>query len=91
MERVIMEQILMDYQEYLYEERQYKLTSINSFLVAANRLFEYLGWYGLRVKTYRMIDEGYLLKAVHIQRGWYEVDAGIFCNSRILPFYESTG
>lgn len=56
----ITKKLMVAYKEYLYEERQYKLTSINSFLVAANRLFEYLGWYGLRVKTYRIQKEAFM-------------------------------
>lgn len=33
---------------------------INSFLVGANRFFEYLGWYDLRVKTYKVQQDTFL-------------------------------
>ena len=41
----ITKKMVVGYKEYLRKKKKYKLTSINSFLVAANRLFEYLGWY----------------------------------------------
>lgn len=53
--REITKRLMIEYKEDL--RKRYKLTSINSFLVAANRFFEYLGWYDLRVKTYRIQKE----------------------------------
>jgi len=53
--REITKELMIEYKSDL--QKQYKLTSINSFLVAANRFFEYSGWYGLRVKTYRIQKE----------------------------------
>ena len=47
----VTKKMVVGYKEYLRKKKKYKLTSINSFLVAANRLFEYLGWYDLRVWT----------------------------------------
>lgn len=48
---------MIEYKTHLRENQKYKTSSINSFLVAANRLFEYLGWYELRVKTYKIQKE----------------------------------
>ena len=45
---------MIRYKEYLIMEKQYKSTSINSYLVAANRFFDFMGWYGLNVKTIRI-------------------------------------
>lgn len=56
-EREITKKLMIQYKEMLKEEKGYRLTSINSFLVAANRFFEYLGWYDLKVKTYRIQKE----------------------------------
>lgn len=53
--REITKELMVRYKEEL--RKKYKLTSINSFLVAANRFFEYLGWYGLRIKTFRIQKE----------------------------------
>lgn len=53
----ITKKLMLDFKEYLREDRHYKLSSINSFLIAANRLFDYLEWYELRVKTYKMQKE----------------------------------
>ena len=55
--REITKKLMVQYKEDLREKKGYKLTSINSFLVAANRLFECLGWYELKVKTYRIQKE----------------------------------
>lgn len=34
--------LIIDYKEYLRNEKKYKTSSINSFLVASNRFFEYM-------------------------------------------------
>lgn len=60
------------YKEYLREEKHYKLTSINSFLVAANRLFEYLQWYDLRVKTYRIQKEAFVPESRDLSKQEYK-------------------
>ncbi len=52
--------------------KKYKLSSINSFLVAANRLFEYLGWYGLRVKTYRIQKETFMPENKDLSKAEYK-------------------
>ncbi len=111
MKRMITKEMLLQYQEYLYEEEKttatikkyicdlkklldyasgkeitkrlmigykedlrkwYKLTSINSFLVAANRFFEYLGWYDLRVKTYRIQKEVFVPENRDLSRAEYK-------------------
>ena len=40
--REVTKKLVVGYKDYLRKKKRYKLTSINSFLVAANRLFEYL-------------------------------------------------
>lgn len=45
---------MIKYKEYLMKEKQYKSASVNSYLVAANRFFYYMNWYGLNVKTIRV-------------------------------------
>ena len=52
--REITKELMIGYKEYLMKERQYKSSSINSYLVAANRFFEYMCWYGLSVKTIKV-------------------------------------
>lgn len=53
-DKEITKELMIRYKEYLMNDRQYKSTSINSYLVAANRFFEYMGWYGLSVKTIKI-------------------------------------
>lgn len=52
--------LVIDYKEYLKGERNYKTSSVNSFLVAANRFFDFMKWYELKVKTYRIQKETFL-------------------------------
>ena len=52
--RKITKRLMIAYKDYLRKEKEYKTSSINSYLVAANRLFEYLGWYECKVKTYKI-------------------------------------
>ena len=42
------------------ENADYKTSSIDSFFVAANRFFEFLGWYELKVKTFKLQKEVFL-------------------------------
>lgn len=58
--REITKQLMIQYKEYLREEKRYKTSSINSYLVAANRFFEYMNWYGLKVKTYKIQQETFI-------------------------------
>ncbi len=53
----ITKELMIRYKEKLYKEDDYKVRSVNSFLVAANRFFEYMEWYGVRVRTYRVQNE----------------------------------
>ncbi len=52
--------LVLKYKDYLKNEMDYKTTSINSFLVAANQFFEFMEWHDLRVKTYRIQKETFM-------------------------------
>lgn len=52
--REITKELMICYKNFLKNEKNYKISSINSYLVAANGFFEYMGWYGLKVKTFRV-------------------------------------
>lgn len=52
--------LIIEYKKYLKDVKEYKISSINSFLVAANRFFEYMGWYELKVKTYKVQNESFI-------------------------------
>ena len=58
--REITKKLMLEYKENLRIKQNYKLSSINSFLIAANRLFEYLEWYGLSIRTYRIQKETFV-------------------------------
>ena len=70
--RRITKELVVAYKEDLRTKKNYKLSSINSFLVAANRLFEYLGWYGLHVKTYRIQKEAFTPAGKDLSKAEYK-------------------
>ena len=53
----ITKELVTEYKEYLRTNKKYKLSSINSFLIAINSFFSYMGWHNLRVKTYKVQKE----------------------------------
>ena len=55
--KTITKELMVSYKEYLLHEKQYKVTSINSYLVAANRFFEYMGWHEIRIKLFKIQTE----------------------------------
>ena len=52
--KAVTKERMIEYKEYLMKEKQYKSSSINSYLVAANRFFHYMNWYGVNVKTIKV-------------------------------------
>lgn len=64
--------LIIEYKEYLRKDGRYKTSSINSFLVAANRLFEYLGWYDLRVKTFKIQKESFVPENKELSKEEYK-------------------
>lgn len=52
--------VMIGYKEMLRDDKNYKTSSINSFLVAANRFFEYMGWHELQIKTFKVQKEVFM-------------------------------
>ena len=55
--RKIDKMLLIKFKEHLKDKRKYKTSSINSYIVAANRFFEYVGWFDFKIKTYKVQKE----------------------------------
>ncbi len=55
--RSLDKELVVAYKKELKESGRYKTRSINSYLVAANRFFSFMGWHELRVKTYKVQRE----------------------------------
>lgn len=64
--------LLIEYKEYLRNKKEYKTSSINSFLVAANRFFECMGWYELKVKTFKVQKEVFLPENKELSKQEYK-------------------
>ena len=56
----ISKSMVIQYKEYLRCEKDYKTSSINSFLVAVNRFFEFMGWHEFKVKTFKLQKEVFM-------------------------------
>lgn len=52
--REITKNLCLDFKNTLLKEGGYEVSSINSFLTAINRFFEFVEWYEVRVKLYRV-------------------------------------
>lgn len=55
--REVSKENLIQYKEYLEKSGKYQISSINSFLVAANRFCQWIGWNDAVVKTVRLQKE----------------------------------
>ncbi len=67
----ITKELMIAYKERLLGEEQFKVSSINSYLVAANRFLEYQGWYDARVKTYKVQREVFCPENRYLSRAEY--------------------
>jgi site-specific recombinase XerD len=68
----ITKELMIAYKEKLYVEDDYKISSVNSYLEAANRFLEYAGWYEARVKTYRVQQESFCSEERHLDKEEYK-------------------
>lgn len=68
----ITRKLMLDFKENLRIDKGYKLSSINSFLIAANRLFDYLGWYGLNVKLYHIQNDAFAPEKIDLSIQEYQ-------------------
>ncbi len=67
----ITKKLMLEFKESLRVDKNYKLSSINSFLIAANRLFDYLEWYGLNVKLYQIQNDVFASKKIDLSMQEY--------------------
>lgn len=70
--REISRQLVIEYKQHLQDAGKYKTSSINSFLVAANRFFEYMGYHELKVKTFKVQKETFVPEARELSKEEYK-------------------
>lgn len=63
---------IIEYKEMLKSCGKYQLTSINSFLAAANCFFEFMGWHDLKVKTFRIQKKAFVPESRNLTRQEYQ-------------------
>lgn len=69
--RELTKELVIGYKEYLRENMSYHTVSINSYLVAANGFFRYMGWDELRIKTIRVQREVFVPEDKELTRQEY--------------------
>lgn len=69
--REITKKLMINYKDDLRISKKYKLSSINSFLIAVNRLFDYLEWYWFKVRIYRIQKEAFASRKVDLSVNEY--------------------
>lgn len=70
-DREIDKKLMLSYKEKLLNQDHYKVSSINSFLVAANRFFEFAGWHEAKVKTYKVQKEIFCPENKYLSKAEY--------------------
>lgn len=58
--KMLEKRTIIEYKEMLKSSGKYQLSSINSFLAAANCFFEFMGWHDLKVKTFRIQKKAFV-------------------------------
>ena len=71
-EQEVTKKKVIEYKEMLRYSNRYQLSSINSFLTASNCFFEYMGWYELKVKTFRIQREPFLPESRNLTKEEYK-------------------
>jgi site-specific recombinase XerD len=64
--------LLISYKEMLLAESGHKTSSINSYLIAANRFLETMGWYDLKVRTCKIQREAFAPSSRTLSRKEYQ-------------------
>ncbi len=70
--RNISKELLLKYKEYLEKCGEYRISSINSYLAAANHFCEAMGWQDSRVKMIKVQREAFIPENREITRHEYE-------------------
>lgn len=70
--KAVTKERMIEYKEYLMKEKQYKSSSINSYLVAANRFFEYMNWYDVKVKTIKVQQSVFVPEEKELTKGEFK-------------------
>ena len=64
-------ELVLGYKDKLLTKDGYKVSSINSYLAAANSFFEYMGWLDLKVKTYRVQQDAFCPENKYLSKEEY--------------------
>ena len=64
--------LIVSYKEYLQNNGCYKSGSINSFLVAANCFFQFMGWNDLKIKTIKVQKKAFMPNNMDLSKAEYK-------------------
>ena len=71
-EAEVTKSLVVSYKKSLLADRKYEVSSVNSFLTAVNRFFEFMEWYDVRVKIYRVQRNQFASEKKQLNRNEYE-------------------
>lgn len=63
--------LVAGFKEQLLQQGQYRVSSINSFLIAVNRYMQFMGWEDMKVKTCRMQEPSFIPEERNLTRQEY--------------------
>ncbi len=71
-EKEITKSLILEFKASLLKEGDYEVSSINSFLTAVNRFFEFMGWYDAKVKLYRVQRSTFASENKYLEKEEYK-------------------
>lgn len=63
---------VIEFKEKLYKQDHFKISSVNSIIESVNRFFEFMKWYELRVKPYKVQRENFTPEERYMTREEYK-------------------
>ncbi len=70
--RELDKRLVVSYKEHLQNKGCYKSGSINSFLVAANCFFQFMGWNDLKIKTIKVQKKAFMPNNMDLSKAEYK-------------------
>lgn len=72
MDREVTKVLLMEYKEVLLQTKSYEMSSINSYLTALNRFFEFTGWHDCKVKICKVQKADFAVESKYLTKEEYK-------------------
>jgi len=71
-EREVTKLLAMEYKEYLLKQKNYEVSSVNSFLTVLNCFLDFAGWSDAKVKTCKVQKAGFAAEEKYLTKAEYK-------------------